>query len=236
MERPAFQRIMLGISHEMSNCVPTERSKVNKQPKKTKVKKEPKREGAKMEPMTSCDREHDFALVLAGIKELTSEVEDALFEAGCDDATLSVRRGRFFLTFSRVAPTIKDAILSAIQNVKAAKCGFEVLRVDNCNLVTQSDIARRADIPRQLVHQYIKGERGPGNFPSPACDICEESPLWYWCEVAHWMWENNYIKENVVRDAEYLQVINNVLELRHQQKATPKLAEEILANLGEMPT
>ena len=48
-----------------------------------------------------CEREHDFALILSGIAELTPEVQDALFEAGCDDATISVRSGRVYLTSSR---------------------------------------------------------------------------------------------------------------------------------------
>src|SRR5436305_10175909 len=85
-------------------------------------------------------KEHDFTLVLSGITELTPEVQDALFDAGCDDATPSMRCGRPFLTFTRAAPTLKDAILSAISDVKKANIRAEVLRIDVCNLVTQSEI------------------------------------------------------------------------------------------------
>src|SRR5947208_11519042 len=58
-----------------------------------------KRNGSK----TGKIRKHDFTLVLSGITELTPEVQDALFEAGCDDATLSMCCGRPFLTFTRAA-------------------------------------------------------------------------------------------------------------------------------------
>src|SRR5437660_3339247 len=75
-----------------------------------------KRNGSK----TGKVRDHDFTLVLSGITELTPEVQDALFDAGCDDATPSMRCGRPFLTFTRAAPTLKDAILSAISDVKKA--------------------------------------------------------------------------------------------------------------------
>ena len=51
-----------------------------------------------------CEQEHDFALVLDGITDLTTQMEDALYEAGCDDATICVRAGRVFLTFSRSTP------------------------------------------------------------------------------------------------------------------------------------
>ena len=120
----------------------------------------------KMEPGTACECEHDFALVLTGIAELSSEAENALFEAGCDDGTISVRFGRIYMTFSRNAACLKDAILSAIRDVQSAKIGALVLRVDTCNLVTQADIARKIGRTRQLVHQYITGRRGPGGFPA----------------------------------------------------------------------
>jgi hypothetical protein len=180
-----------------------------------------------MDPHTG-ETEHDFVLVLSGISTLTSDVEDALFEAGCDDATLSVRSGRVYLTFSRLGASIKDAILTAIQNVRDANIGADVLRVDYCNLVTQADIARRLGRSRQLVHQYINGSRGPGGFPAPVCEICDGSTLWSWCEVAGWLWENDMIKEDVLRESEEVEVINSVLEMEHQRKTRPQLTEEVV--------
>jgi hypothetical protein len=179
-------------------------------------------------------REHDFTLVLSGITELKPEVQDALFEAGCDDATPSLRCGRPFLTFSRAAPTLKDAILSAIRDIKKANIGAEVLRIDACNLVNQSEIAHKIGRTRQLVHQYITGERGPGSFPPPACNVSDDadSPLWYWCEVAQWLYEHNMITEEAVRDAQVVSLINDVLELNHQRKIEPTLTEEVMKYIG----
>ncbi len=179
-------------------------------------------------------KEHDFTLVLSGITELTPEVQDALFEAGCDDATLSMRCGRPFLTFSRTAPTLKDALFSAISDVKKANIGAEVLRIDCCNLVTQSEIAHKIGRTRQLVHQYVTSERGPGSFPPPACNVSDDAdaPLWYWCEVAHWLYQNNMITEEALRDARALSLINDVLELNYQKKIEPKLTKEVLEYIG----
>jgi hypothetical protein len=165
---------------------------------------------------------------LDGITALTREAEDGLFEAGCDDATLSVRFGRVYLTFSRTAGTLKDAILSAVRDVKKAGIGAEVRRIDICDLVTQADIARRINRSRQLVHQYITGVRGPGGFPPPICHVADESPLWMWCEVAYWLHQNDMITEDALREAQLVAVINNVLELQHQRKLDPKLAQEVL--------
>lgn len=182
----------------------------------------------------ACDREHDFTLVLSGITELTPAVQNALFEAGCDDATLSMRCGRPFLTFARMAPTLKDALLSAIDDVKKAAIGADVVRVDVCNLVTQAEIAKKIGRSRQNVHQYIAGERGPGGFPPPVCNLNddEDAPLWYWCEVAWWLHENNLIPEEVLLDAQVLSLVNNVLELNHQRLIAPELTRKVLEHIG----
>lgn len=176
--------------------------------------------------------EYDFTLVLDGVEQITPEVEDALFEAGCDDGTLSRRYGRLFLTFTRQAPSLKDAIISAIKQVRASNIGARVLRVDACDMVTQAEIARRIGRTRQIVSQYIKGGRGPGNFPPPACNITDGAPLWYWCEVAHWLCDNSILKEADFREAQDLTVINSVLELEHQQQIAPESTRQIMAELG----
>lgn len=179
-----------------------------------------------MKDTKSCEREYDFALYLTGVTELTSEVEDALFEAGCDDATLGIQYGGALLTFSRTAPSLKDAILSAIGDVRKAK--FDVHGVDICDLVTQADIARRINRTRQNVHQFITGVRGPGGFPPPSCHISESSPLWQWCEVAHWLRQNDMIKEYVLSEAWEVAVINSVLVLQRQRQLQPDLTKEVV--------
>ncbi|MEX0728458.1 MAG: hypothetical protein WD065_19455 [Planctomycetaceae bacterium] len=186
--------------------------------------------------MTKTSREFDFTLLLDGTAEITSELEDSLFDAGCEDATLSLRFGRLHLTFTRKAATLKDAILQAIKDVRASGISATVLRVDHCDLVTQSEIARRIKRSRQLVSQYISGGRGPGGFPPPACNITDGAPLWYWCEVASWMRENDFISEQELREAQDLTVINHVLELERQRQVSPFLTKEIETALSFEPT
>src|SRR4051794_11757524 len=168
-----------------------------------------------MASRVATEREYDFVLILTGIPELTQEVVDALFESGCDDGTISMQSGRVCITFSRVGSSLRDAILSAIGDVRTAGIGADVLRIDECNLVTQSEIARKIDRSRQQVHQYVTGERGPGNFPPPSCHITDGVPLWSWCEVAHWLKENDIIRPDVANDAQEVALMNAVLEMRH---------------------
>jgi len=179
-----------------------------------------------MEPRNPCEGEHDFVLVLTGITELTNAAEDALFEAGCNDATISIRSGRVFLTFSRAAASLREAIVSAIQDVRKARIGAEVLRVDDCNLVTQAEIARKIGRERQVVHQFVSGSRGPRGFPAPSCHISDGVPLWRWCEVAHWLWQNGMLTENALRAAEDVDMINGMLEFAHQRRLHPDFIDQ----------
>jgi hypothetical protein len=174
-----------------------------------------------------CEHEHDFALIVDGVSELTQAVEDALFVAGCDDATLSIRYGLLYLEFSRVAKSLEEAILSAIHGVRGAGIGAEVLRVDECNLVTMSEIARRIGRSRQLVHQYMIGKRGPGGFPPPECHLTDQAPLWSWCSVSQWLVHNHLLRAQEGWNAEVMEAINNYLEWERQRSRHPKLLDEI---------
>lgn len=78
----------------------------------------------------NCKSEYDFSLILSGIPDFSDEVVNALFEAGCDDATIAQRHGRVYVTFSRKSESMLKAILSAIDDVMEAKICTGVLRVD----------------------------------------------------------------------------------------------------------
>ena len=79
--------------------------------------------------MKTSSQTYDFTLILAGVPELTDEVTDALFEAGCDDATVGQREGAVFLDFTREAKSRTEAIQSAIAAVEGAGIGARVVRV-----------------------------------------------------------------------------------------------------------
>ncbi len=173
--------------------------------------------------------EYDFTLILSDdISDFTDNTVDALFVAGCDDATVAQRYGRIYVTFSRDAESFAAAIISAIEDVKRAAICNGVMRVDSCNLVTKAEIGRRMGRPRQAVSQYISGERGPGSFPPPACNIVDGQPLWYWCEVAYWLAQHNMISETANQQAQEVAVINTLLELEHLKIIASEMTEKLL--------
>ena len=68
-----------------------------------------------------------FTLEVSGIDTGRENYEDALFEAGCDDALIAVVNGTMFLDFHRGGFSFEDAVKSASRDVEAA--GGKVVRV-----------------------------------------------------------------------------------------------------------
>lgn len=178
--------------------------------------------------VNNCEIEYDFVLIVGGIHELTDEIANTLFESGCSDATVSMNYGNLYIEFSRKSPSFIDAVLSAIGDVrKAGIAGAKVLMVDDCNLVTQAEIARRARKSRQCINQYISGERGPGGFPAPECCMTEGVPLWAWCAVSYWLWQHDFIKQDIFELADIRDAINTSLKVEQRRANNPDLSRKI---------
>ena len=73
-------------------------------------------------------KKYEFSLILKGSPELTEEIANELFEAGCDDGTPGTCNSVFSIDFHREADSLEAAINSAIENVRAA--GHDVERVE----------------------------------------------------------------------------------------------------------
>ena len=77
---------------------------------------------------TVVQKTHAFTLILSGVRELAPEMADAIFAAGCHDATPSSCNGVVSVDFDREAESLGDAIGSAVKDV--VRAGFAVARVD----------------------------------------------------------------------------------------------------------
>jgi hypothetical protein len=73
---------------------------------------------------------YDFTLILKGSLELTEELADALFAAGCDDATPGTCNSVFSIDFHRESNSLEEAIKSAIANVRSAGCEVERVEIE----------------------------------------------------------------------------------------------------------
>ena len=132
---------------------------------------------------------YTFTLILdAAPEQVEGPLADALFEAGCDDALLGSAEGVVHLDFDRETASLVEAISSAIRQVEST--GVRVLRLEPNDLVTLSEIARRAGRSAESVRLLAEGKRGAGNFPHPTRGTREGPRLWKWVEVAAWLTEH----------------------------------------------
>ena len=155
--------------------------------------------------------------MLRGVPILNQQLERSIFEAGCDDAIRGIRNGVAFLEFDRQAATLPAAVLDAIQEVETVD-GVDVVRVEPDDLVSASEIARRAGRSRESIRQLAGGMRGPGGFPAPVYGLRSPSPLWRWAEVADWMSSNvagDTVAPADVEAAAFLAVLNSALHIHH---------------------
>ena len=156
---------------------------------------------------------HHFTLIVEGPDLQESALVDALYEAGCDDALVGRVDSVQYLDFSREAPTLEAAVLSAVHDVERVE-GVEVVRLASAGLVSMADIATRTGRTRESVRLLIAGERGPGGFPPPVTDPRSRYRLWRWSEVEKWL-TAHFGSEVARTDDHILAAINAGLELRH---------------------
>ena len=71
-----------------------------------------------------------FDLILKEGTEITEELADELFEAGCDNGTPGTFCGTPYISFQREAESLESAIHSAVADVEKAGCVVERLKIE----------------------------------------------------------------------------------------------------------
>jgi hypothetical protein len=154
---------------------------------------------------------HVFTVVLD--RQPTDEELDALFAAGCDDAAFGVEHGLPIGEFDREAPTLADAIASAVRDVESAN--LTAVRALDEDLLTLADIADRISQSRESVRRYASGERGPGGFPPPVNPNRDGIVFYWWSEVSLWLRARLDVD---VPDVDPALVVANLVLQAHQHR------------------
>ena len=182
---------------------------------------------------------HEFTLIVEGADLQDEAVLDALFEAGCDDATVGRIGPTQYLDFDREAGSLADAVLEATDAIEGAIPGARVVHLAPDELVSMSEIAERIDRTRESVRLLIKGERGPGGFPAPATHFKSRNPLWAWTDVATWLatagLRVTHRGPNVAEDAEnapFIAAFNATLRWRAANRQLPERERRRLSKLA----
>jgi hypothetical protein len=113
------------------------------------------------DPAPATKQCYSFTLIPSGIDNVTAEIENRLYDAGCGDATLGIREGTAYLAFDRGADSLADAILSAIADVnksgigtgveRAELTGEETISVINAYLKLRREVS--GTLPDDLAHK-----------------------------------------------------------------------------------
>lgn len=143
---------------------------------------------------------YHFSILIRDANATMSDLEDKLFESGCDDALVCFYNQNVYLEFDRTAPTAKEAIESAFANIKQA--GFSDLILQESGVSSLSEIASRSGLTRAALSNYAKGKRGK-NFPAPLYGVATGSALYSWVEVAKWLHQHNHLSAAQLEVAQF---------------------------------
>jgi hypothetical protein len=150
----------------------------------------------------------EFSIIASGLDPEAEDFADRLYNAGCDDATISFQKGYIILDFARDADSIDGAICSAVECVERA--GAHVDRVEPDPLVSLSDIAARTGLSRAAITQYAKGQRSE-NFPVPVARVTSETSLYDWSQVATWLYQHEKLSRDQAIEAAAIKAANEAL-------------------------
>ena len=129
-------------------------------------------------------KDYDFILKfeLPGHDTDPEQFVDALYESGCDDASVGIgQQGRIALNFIRQSESALDAILSAISDVKKAIPGVKLIEATP-DLVGLTDIADILGFSRQNMRKIAVKNKSA--FPAPVHDGTVS--LWHLFNVLKW--------------------------------------------------
>jgi hypothetical protein len=133
-----------------------------------------------------------------------------------DDASLMGpdQDGSFLLEYDRKAGSFPAALTSAIKELLKVIPDAQILRVEEDDLATMADIAKRVSRSPESVRLLVNGKRGPGGFPPAAGRLDARTKVWRWADVAEWFAEALGEPLQDTEDSAFVQAFNDALELR----------------------
>lgn len=133
--------------------------------------------------MTVPSYEFTLSFVLAAPDSDMDAVAERLYAHGCDDALVGIGHpGRVALDFAREAPSARDAVLTAINDVASALPGAALIEVSP-DLVGISDIADHVARSRQNIRKLLLA--CDARVPVPVHE--GSSTLWHLAPVLEWL-------------------------------------------------
>lgn len=113
------------------------------------------------------------------------------------------------LAFDRTASALAEAVARAIHEVEATE--LHVVRVEDRDLLTLSEIGARIGRSREIVRLWSLGRQGPGGFPVPITQG-RDTAYFSWAQVAPWL--RDHLGYELPDDEPVVAATNLALQLR----------------------
>lgn len=150
----------------------------------------------------------------------------ALAEAGCDDAMVGIGQpGRIALDFAREAKTALGAVVSAVQAVRLAIPGVELIEASP-DFVGLTDVAELVGCSRQNIRKLMLGH--PATFPAAVHEGSQA--FWHLRPVLAWFAETQSrpIDRTLLEVSEVAMKVNIAREARKLPGAAVPRELEVL--------
>jgi hypothetical protein len=175
--------------------------------------------------------DHTFTIRFLTADTSLDELSIRLYEL-IDDASLMGpdSDGSFLLEFDRRASDLPDALAGALDELLRALPEAVVLQVDEHDLATMADIAKRSGRTPESVRLLVNGRRGPGGFPPAAGRLDARTKIWRWTDVAQWFAETLAEPLPGTADSAFVQAFNDALEIRRLAGRLDKRERQAIAH------
>jgi hypothetical protein len=161
-----------------------------------------------------------------GLEDLSIQIYERI-----DDASLMGpdEDGSFLLEFDRRSTSLPRALASALKELLRTLPATTILRVEEDDLATMADIAKRSGRTPESIRLLVNGKRGPGGFPPAAGRLDARTKIWRWADVAQWF--ETALDEPLPDTSEsaFLQAFNDALEIRRLTAGLGKPQRQAIA-------
>jgi hypothetical protein len=159
--------------------------------------------------------DYTFTLRFLATGQRVEDLSIAIYELIADASLMGPDDdGSFLLEFDRQATSLPHALVAALEELLRALPDATVLRVEEDDLATMADLAKRSGRTPESIRLLVAGRRGPGGFPPAAGRLDARTRVWRWADAAQWFEETLGQPLPNTSESAFLQAFNDALEIR----------------------
>jgi hypothetical protein len=175
-------------------------------------------------------KNHTFSLRFLSVGASAEDLSIQIYERIGDASLMGPDGdGSFLIEFDRPSSNLPRAISSALHELLKVLPEAIVLRIEEDDLATMADIARRSGRTAESIRLLVSGRRGPGGFPPAAGHLDARTKVWRWTDVAQWFEEALGEHLADTSDSAFLQAFNDALEIRRLSHRLGKQQRQAVA-------